>query len=392
MKKEITFKLFFTVLWRGICHAIESIAKIFGYKGKSTYAKVVWRILVGCFTLIVAATTIMYLYSFATEFIYNTLIRPTTEEKYYESKQISNEIVFQKEYGGTTGRVYDNARKRVVLDEIDWVIISEGKDSLAPFSQHGKRGYLNRFTGEVVISPRSFTKAWVFSDGLAAVEKDNELVFIDYSGNVVIDKDFRVHFSHPSYVFKNGYCVIQDVVTEKYGLIDKRGEWILNPEYGYIFNSYGFWHVEKDGRYGLYDSELNEMFPTTNTAIEIDDSEKAIEVRCTDNTAQRYDYDGNLLVDFVIDDIENMQYETTELRNDCAYSEEYYDNKVYAVAKCLRYRVNAGCYYNDHYGLMDRDGNRITEPLYTRINAIGEDLYLCQPGGIIINGQGEIIK
>ena len=65
---------------------------------------------------------------------------------------------------------------------------------------------------------------------------------------------------------------------------------------------------------------------------------------------------------------------------------------MYAVANCQRYRVNAGYGYSDHYGLIDRNGKRITAPLYTGIEAIAEDLYLCQPDGIIINGQGKIIK
>ena len=54
--------------------------------------------------------------------------------------------------------------------------------------------------------------------------------------------------------------------------------------------------------------------------------------------------------------------------------------------------VNAGYGYSDHYGLIDRNGKRITAPLYTGIEAIAEDLYLCQPDGIIINEQGKVIK
>ena len=37
-------------------------------------------------------------------------------------------------------------------------------------------------------------------------------------------------------------------------------------------------------------------------------------------------------------------------------------------------------------------GKCITEPLYTRIDAIAKDLYLCHPDGIIINGEGMVIK
>jgi len=58
----------------------------------------------------------------------------------------------------------------------------------------------------------------------------------------------------------------------------------------------------------------------------------------------------------------------------------------------MRYYVRAGYGYPDHYGLMDRNGKCITAPLYTRIEAIAKDLYLCYPDGIIINGEGKVVK
>ena len=41
---------------------------------------------------------------------------------------------------------------------------------------------------------------------------------------------------------------------------------------------------------------------------------------------------------------------------------------------------------------MDRNGKRITLPEYTSIEAVGKDLYLCQPHGIIINGKGQQVE
>lgn len=392
MKRKVSFKLVFTVLWRGICQVFEFIAKLFGYKDESTYAKVVWRIFATCVTAVVALFTSLLLYSFADEVVYGRWIRPNTKSAYvYDEKHISNHIVFQDLCRSTTGRIYDELQDEILLTDVDWVVISDDKDSLAVFSKDGKRGYINRFTGEVSI-PLSFSRAWVFSEGLAAVEKDGELLFIDHSGNIVIDKDFEVHFNDPAYAFHNGYCVIKDQIYGKSGLIDRNGEWVLEPEYDCISNYYGFWQVEKDRLYGLFDADLNEMFPATNTAIWMYE-EGVIEVRMADHTAKRFDFEGNVLVDFVIDDISNMQYETAELRNDLTPTDNRsVDNTVYAIANCQCYRVNAGYGFDDHYGLIDRKGNRITKPLYTRIKAIDKDLYLCYPDGIIINGQGKIIN
>ena len=133
MKKKISFKLFFAVLWRGVCQVFEFIAKILGYKDQSTYAKVVWRIFAGCITSLVALFTGVILYAFATEVVYDDWIRPHTNDEYvFEEKHISNHIVFQDLYG-PTGRIYDELQKKVLLTEVDWVVTSEDKDSLAVF-------------------------------------------------------------------------------------------------------------------------------------------------------------------------------------------------------------------------------------------------------------------
>ena len=118
--------------------------------------------------------------------------------------------------------------------------------------------------------------------------------------------------------------------------------------------------------------------------------EEIIELRDRNHIAKRYDYEGNLVVLFVIDNIENMQYPTTELYH-LEESDEYSSNNIYAIADCQKYMVRGGS-YDEYFGLMDRNGTRITSPEYTSIEAVGKDLYLCQPQGIIINGKGERVE
>lgn len=391
MKKRISFKLFFTVLWRGICQVFGVIARLFGYKDESTYAKVVWRIFAGCVTTVVALFTIVLIYSFVDEVVYDKWIRPYTMKAWvYDEKHISNHIVFQDLYH-SSGRIYDKSRDKVLVKDVDWVVTSDDKDSLAVFSKDGKRGYINRFTGEVAI-PLSFTRAWIFSEGLAAAEKDGELVFIDHSGKIVIKKDLQVHFNNPRYAFKNGYCIVKNPVDGKMGLIDRFGNWVLDAEYDNLFNNDGFWQVEKDGSVGLYTADLNLLFPVENTAIYVCDN--YIEVRHADHIARQYDHKGNITVAFVIDEVSNLQYETTELRNDTeSADDEYVDNKIYGIANSQRYLVRSGNYSTpDYYGLLNRNGKTVTPPKYTSIEAIGKNLYLCQPDGVIVNDKGEIVK
>ncbi len=387
--KKISCKLFFAVLFCGIWNAIKWIVGMFGYKDGSSFGKVVKRVFALCATILLVLFTGCVLYAFATECIYKECIRPYTDDRVWEEKHISNHIVFQRMYYSDETRVYDENQKKVLLEDVDWVVTSDDHDSLAVFSKNHKRGYINRFTGEVVI-PETYTRAWVFSEGLAAVENNGELVFIDHKGNVIIDKNFDVHYDDPRYAFNHGYCIIKDPVTGKLGLIDKRGDWVLAPEYNNLFNNEGFWQVEKDGRVGLYSAELQIVFPVENFQICISDS--VIEVRHADHTAKRYDFKGNILVDFVIDGISNLQYETDMLKHEAAEEEcDEGNNKVYGIANRQSYRVFSD-YGNNYYGLISRDGKRITPPIYTYIEAINKNRYLCQPHGIIIDDNGEIVE
>lgn len=49
---------------------------------------------------------------------------------------------------------------------------SDDKDSLAVFARNGKREYTNRFTEKIAVS-QNYTRAWIFSEGLVAVEKES---------------------------------------------------------------------------------------------------------------------------------------------------------------------------------------------------------------------------
>ncbi len=391
MKKKISLKLFFTVLCGGIWNVIKWVVGMCGYKDGSTFGRVIKRIFALCVTILLVIITCAAVYSFATEIVYKELIRPHTEDFPYAEQHISNHIVVQTMCYSEKTHVYDEIQEKVLLKDVDWVITSDDNDSLAVFARNNKRGYLNRFTGEVVI-PETFTRAWTFAEGLAAVEKDGELVFINHKGEVVIDKDFDVNFLEPAYTFNHGYCILQSPVTGKSGLIDRTGEWVLSPEYDDITYGNGFWEVSKDGLCGLYTADIEEMFPVNNHAIYIIDD--IIEVRHADHIARRYDLQGNMVVDFVIDAINNLRYETNELRYETSEEEGYEFEETsskYAIANCKEYKVTSG-YYNEYYGLISKDGIRITPPLYTSITAIAPNRYLCQPDGIILDDNGKVVE
>ena len=69
----------------------------------------------------------------------------------------------------------------------------------------------------------------MFSEGLAAVEKDGRLVFIDHSGRVVIDKGVGVDSDRQGYAFHDGYCILGEPEGGKVGMIDKSGNCLPVP-------------------------------------------------------------------------------------------------------------------------------------------------------------------
>lgn len=164
------------------------------------------------------------------------------------------------------------------------------------------------------------------------------------------------------------------------GLIDKQGNWALQPIYDDIIHVNGFWKVRSYDLYGLFSSSLDTLFTVKHPRIDVED--EAIEVSLKNHTVKRYDYNMNVLENFVIHSIE-------ELSTRDFYKE---DEFRYTVAKQMCYAVNVENESTFYYGLMDRNGKRLTPPDYTSIEAIGKDLYFCKPQGILINGKGERVK
>ncbi len=390
MKKEISVKLFFTVLWRGVCQVLKAIGKLFGYKEGTTFGKVVWRLFATCVTTLLLLLTVSVVYMFCDAVVYRKWIRPNTSPGVYMEEHLGNSIYFQDLYY-RNGRVLDKENGKTLIDDVKWV--AKTTDTLAVFAVGDKRGYLNRFTGEVIV-PSIYDRAWVFAEGLAAVEKKGKLLFIDQSGKVVIDKGHVVPFETDGFFFRSGYCVVSNAADDNWGLIDKTGNWVLAPEYEHIGHpNDSLWVVKKNGYYGVLTETLDTLFAPVLCDVTVHDN--FIEARFDDYTAKQYDFKGRLVTDFVIDEVENMMtyasIEQYRMKVEDEGTANYVEETVSGIAECQKY-----CVYNNllgnHYGLIARNGKRITPPLYSSIEAIGKDLYLCQPQGIIINGKGQRVE
>ena len=105
-----------------------------------------------------------------------------------------------------------------------------GMDSIGIFEKDGKRGFYSLNTNKVLV-PATYTHAWFFSEGLAAVEKDGKIGFINMKGALVIPYQF-VHRTNdrPDIVFKDGRCVMANG-NGQMGVINRKGEWVVKPQY-----------------------------------------------------------------------------------------------------------------------------------------------------------------
>lgn len=233
---------------------------------------------------------------------------------------------------------------------LDWTQPSRN-DSLAVFCSENKRGYYNMYTGEIAV-PAQYRRAWVFSEGLAAVQKNGNIGFIDHKGNVVIDFLYPYH-GNPltEFVFDDGHCVVANN-EGKCGVIDRTGQWLIQPEYDNVdaFREYAI--VSKSG------------------------------------VTMQVTYDGKVLNSFVLDSVYELSYEEAERFENREGEIQYVDKSI--KTGLFAYRVGGRC------GLMDGNCHRLTEPLYSSISAVNRNMFratlLDGWSEVILNAKGEVMR
>lgn len=233
--------------------------------------------------------------------------------------------------------------------QFDWTQRSPN-DSLGVFCSNGKRGYYNSYTGKIVI-PAQYRRAWFFSEGLAAVQKDGKIGFLNNKGNVVIPFQYPYH-GNPltEFIFENGHCVVADTLG-KCGIINRKGKWVIKPEYDNIdtFKEYAI--VSKSG------------------------------------LKMQVDYSGKILNAFILDDLRELTYTKEERYTNKDGDVSYVEREI--STNLFVYEVGQKC------GLMDNNCQRITEPLYSNIRAISNNMFKAilpdYSSIVILNNKGELI-
>ena len=387
--KTASTKMFFTVMWKGVCQAFKWFFGLFGYKKDGKFAKCIWGVFAISATIIVffMAATILYASYNKLSYRYHSCEDPDCLENTF----VSRDIYFHN-HGDGKGYIFNIHTGEKYVKGVAWIAKPLGNDSLVCFSDGKKRGYFNRYTGEVTIKPQ-YNHAWVFSEGLAAVEEDCYIKFIDTKGNVVIDNKIPYDPWVDGNVFHSGYCIVGH--DNSYGMIDRKGNFSLPMEYDYIFyrGKSAHWGLKRGKEMAVVNDRMQEVLPFSDWSLSF--SHEGITATMNDNTIRKYDLKGNLINDFCFLDVHILEYETDEIQYKIQTVDDTDDQQVDGFHPKATSRLMAYVAGNYNEGLITKDGHVVTMPLYSSINAIGPDTYFCTMGsdeGVILNGKGEIVS
>ena len=250
-------------------------------------------------------------------------------------------------YANVERAINDVMREKEIVDgmKVDGTYKHE-LDSIGIFEKDGKQGFYNLNTDKVLVTA-NYTHAWFFSEGLAAVEKDGKIGFINMKGAVVIPYQF-VHRTNdrPDIVFKDGRCVMANG-NGQMGVIDRKGEWVVKPQYEKVDLTES----------GIFATTSNSKLLLSNKGEVIqDDLIVKVEPLTCNVQLKEKDAEGR------------WRLQDVEMRMD------YYVYYTFA--------------YNNRCGLMDKDGNRLTEPVYSKIEALNEHLFSFY----LLDGETQFVK
>ena len=283
-------------------------------------------------------------------------------------------------------RVYNHCTGKYTTPKVNWVSDAPITDSLAVYAIPEKRGYINANNGEIVIDAElnDYRKAWVFSEGLAAVMKDGKIGFINAKNEVVIPFQFdysdKCRMWDFGYLFHDGYCIMTNADGDL-GLIDKNGKWIVEPAYDEVWvpHDSGYRIIVKDGKHGVLDSTCNVVYPAEYGYVDIlsdgfvlNKGGKKWQVDFEGNTVQPFMFDGTYYLNYPIG------------YNECG-------DIQYAFADYAKYEVM------NRYGIMNRiTGKPITLALYSDINMLSKDLFEVQDpesyDWYLVDMQGNVVS
>lgn len=318
---------------------------------------------------------------------YWSKVRGRFSDSTYVKCELSPTIVVKYDFSKGTYCTFNKVTEKVVTPDLKWISDTPMRDLLTVYcDMHDQRGFINVITGKIEI-PAQYRRAWVFSEGLAAVVCDDDsLRFINHKNEKVMDIAFEYNHNE-DYVFRNGYCVMANdpqygEYSDRYGVIDREGQWVLPQEY------YSIGEMEGTGYYrirvragervfsGMTDKDFNIMFEPRYNSISFYDDWKSVFIS-ENGTKRQVSLDGRIIEPFVIDETSELRY---DLPGNVRYSDEGCEIPRECVSeKYIKFLVDGYC------GVMDRRSGRVILPaLYHDVAMVSENLF-----SVTIDSDGE---
>jgi len=126
-------------------------------------------------------------------------------------------------------------------------IFQEGLAAYSIVGDEGKElwGFVD-ITGQVVITPQ-FAKVMGFTNGVCAVmNHEGQWGYIDKTGRLTINYQFDF-----AYGFEKGTAIV--ISNENFGVINKEGQYIINPQFSAMIKDGNSYLVEQNGQWGWCD-------------------------------------------------------------------------------------------------------------------------------------------
>lgn len=265
-------------------------------------------------------------------------------------------------------RVYNLKTKEYTTPKIDWVSSVPENDSLTVYAIGNKRGFLNVKNGEIIIDADSnnYSNAWVFSEGLAAVVRDGKIGFINAKNEIVIPFKYCYFDKYNAYdfgyLFHNDCCVITNE-KGKFGLINKKGEWILNPIYDEILplQKNGYRLVVNKEKYGVIDSNNNIVYPAEYDYIDIVSNGFVL---AKEGKMWQIDFSGKVTKPFMYEMSEEILFVS-------GYTEDEYP--IYTNSDYAKYEILG------LYGILNTiTGKPITPAKYYDVSILSKNIFEVQ--------------
>lgn len=285
----------------------------------------------------------------------------------YYDKNLSENVSLHS-FSDNKWRVYDERTEEYTTGKISWLSDVSEDDSIAVYALPHKRGYINVNTGRIIIDAETndYSKAWVFSEGLAAVMKDGKIGFVNAANEVVIPFKFdyvdKCRMWNFAYVFHNGFCAMNNADGEL-GLIDKAGNWVVQPSYDEIWapHNSGYRIIVKDGKHGVLDSVASVVYPAEYGYVSILSDGFVL---TKGGREWQVDFEGDTVEPFLFDGTYYLKY---------PYGYDDNGELTFVFADYMKYEVM------NSYGIMNRiTGEPITPAIYSDINMLSKDLFEVQ--------------